>query len=89
MRSQTTKDPRRMRSLKPPLAVIPYVSSVSEQIRKVCEKFDLRVVFKSGPTLPSLLTKVKDPSPRRNWQVWSTGSPASVVRCTLGKHRGA
>ena len=33
----------------------------------------------SGPTLRSLLTKVKDPSPRRNWQVWSTRSPASVV----------
>ena len=27
--------------------------------------------------------------PRRNWQVWSIRSPASVVRCMLGKHRGA
>ena len=36
---------------KPPLAVIPYVSGVNERIRKACEKFDLRVVFKSGPTL--------------------------------------
>ena len=49
---------------KPPLAVIPYVSGVSERIRKACEKFDLRVVFKSGPTLRSLLTKVKDPLPK-------------------------
>ena len=31
----------------------------------------------------------RTPSPRRNWQVWSTRSPASVVRCTLGKHKGA
>ena len=30
---------------KQPLAVIPYVS---EQIRKICEKFNLKVVFKSG-----------------------------------------
>ena len=49
---------------KPPLAVIPYVSGVSERIRKACERFDLRVVFKSGPTLRSLLTKVKDPLPK-------------------------
>ena len=49
---------------KPPLAVIPYVSGVSERIRKACGKFDLWVVFKSGPTLRSLLTKVKDPLPK-------------------------
>ena len=49
---------------KPPLAVIPYVSGASERIRKACEKFDLRVVFKSGPTLRLLLTKVKDPLPK-------------------------
>ena len=53
------RDPR-----KRPLAVIPYVSGVSELIRKVYEKFDLRVVFKSGPTLCSLLTRVKDPLPK-------------------------
>ena len=48
---------------KPPLVVIPYVSGVSERIRKACEKFNLKVVFKSGPTLRSLLTRVKDPLP--------------------------
>ena len=48
---------------KPPLVVIPYVSGVSEWIRKACEKFNLKVVFKSGPTLRSLLTRVKDPLP--------------------------
>ena len=37
---------------------------MSERIRKACEKFDLRFVFKSGPTLPSLLTKVNDPLPK-------------------------
>ena len=39
---------------KQPLAVIPYVSGVSEWIRKACEKFNLMVVF----------TKVKDPLPK-------------------------
>ena len=37
---------------------------MSEQIRKACEKSNLKVVFKSGPTLRSLLTKVKDPLPK-------------------------
>ena len=46
---------------KPPVVAIPYVSCVSERIRKACEKFDLKVVFKSGPTLCSLFTRVKDP----------------------------
>jgi uncharacterized FlaG/YvyC family protein len=47
-------------------AIIPYVSGMSERIRKACEKFNLRVVFKSGLTLRSLLTKVKDPLPKEN-----------------------
>ena len=49
---------------KQPLVVIPYVSGVSERIRKACERFNLKVVFKSGPTLRSLLTRVKDPLPK-------------------------
>ncbi len=49
---------------KQPLVVISYVSGVSERIRKACEKYNFKVVFKSGPTLCSLLTKVKDPLPK-------------------------
>ena len=41
--------------------VIPYASGVSERIRKASEKYNLKMVFKSGPTLHSLLTKLKDP----------------------------
>ena len=37
---------------KQPLAVIPYVSDMSEQIRKACEKLNLKFVFKSGTTSP-------------------------------------
>ena len=33
---------------KQPLAVIPYVSGLSEWIRKACEKFNLKVVFKQA-----------------------------------------
>ena len=49
---------------KQPLAVIPYVGGVNEWIRKACDKYNLKVVFKSGPTPCSLLTKVKDPLPK-------------------------
>ena len=82
-------EPGHQEEEKQPLADVPYVSGVSKQISKICEKYNLKVVFKSGPTLHSLLTKVKDPSPRRSWHVWSIRSPASVVRCMLGKRRGA
>ena len=42
---------------KPPVA---YVAGVSERIRKVCQDFNIRAVFKS--TLRNL-TKLKDPLP--------------------------
>ena len=60
MRNQTMKSPRRKRRS----SHWPYVSGVSERIRKVCEKYNFKVVFKSGPTFRSLLTKVKDPLPK-------------------------
>ena len=43
---------------KEPLVVIPYVAGMSEDIRHVCRKLNIRVVFKSGRTLCSMLTKV-------------------------------
>ena len=45
---------------KGPLVVIPYVAGMSEDIRCVSRKFNIRVGFKSGWTLRSMLTKVKD-----------------------------
>ena len=48
---------------KGPLVVIPYVAGMSEDIRCACRKFNIRVVFKSGRTLRSMLTKVKDTLP--------------------------
>ena len=68
---QKTDAHRQVPALQPPppskeekkqaLAVIPYVSGVCEWIRKSYEKFNLKVVFKSGAMLCSLLTRVKDP----------------------------
>ena len=49
----------------PPLATIaaPYVSGLSEDIRRVCRQFNIRVAFRSGRSLRSVLTRVKDPLP--------------------------
>ena len=65
---------------KQPLAVIPYVGSVNEWIRKACGKYNLKVVFKSGPTLRSLLTKVKDPLPKEK-----LASVVYQIPCQCGK----
>ena len=46
-----------------PLVVIPYLAGMSVDIMCVCRKFNIRVVFKSGWTLRSMLTKVKNTLP--------------------------
>ena len=65
---------------KPPVAFLPYVAGISERIQRVCRDFGIRVVFKSGPTLRSLLTKVKDPLPTEK-----QSSVVYEVPCTCGK----
>ena len=46
-----------------PLVVLPYMAGVSEDIRRVCRRFNMRVAFRSVQTLCSVLTKVKDNLP--------------------------
>ena len=48
---------------KPQLISVLYVSGVSEDIRKVCCCINIRVAFKSGQSLSSILTRVKDMVP--------------------------
>ena len=43
--------------------LIPYVAGISEDIRCICRKLNIRVIFKSGRTLYSMLNKVKDTLP--------------------------
>ena len=43
--------------------VIPYVVGMSEDFRHVRRKFNIRVVFKPGQTVHSMLTKVEDTLP--------------------------
>ena len=46
-----------------PLVAIPYVSGLSEDIRRVCRRFGIRVVFRSGMNLRSQLSQLKDVLP--------------------------
>ncbi len=42
------------------ILIIPYIAGLSESIRRVWRDFDIKIGFKSGKTLRSHLTKVKD-----------------------------
>ena len=44
-----------------PLVMLPYTEGVSEDVRQVCKTFGMKVVFRSGHSLHSMLSKVKDP----------------------------
>ena len=48
---------------KEPMMVVPYISGLSEDIRRVCWKFGIRTVFRSSMTLRDHLTRVKDRLP--------------------------
>ena len=65
--------------------VIPYVAGMSEDIRCVCRKFNIRVVFKSGRTLRSMLTihylLV-------NNTMWYIVSPAAAAKSTSERPNG-
>ena len=47
----------------PELMMIPYVAGLSEDIRRICRRFNIKVIFRSGRTLRSMLTRVKDTLP--------------------------
>ncbi len=41
----------------------PFMAGLSESIQRVCREFDVKTAFKSGKTLISHLTKIKDTIP--------------------------
>ena len=45
------KDEGEKEEERPPAVHLPYVAGISERIMRVCKDFNLRAVFKSGPTL--------------------------------------
>ena len=40
--------------------VIPYTQGLSESIRRVCQEYNIRIVFRAGKYLRTMLTKAKD-----------------------------
>ena len=42
---------------------LPLEAGVSEEIRRICNDFDIRVTFRTAKTVRSELTRVKDPLP--------------------------
>ena len=59
---------------------IPYVEGQSEEIRRVCGRYGIKVAFKSNGTLRDKLTKVKDKLPvKKNSKV------VYKIPCSCGK----
>ena len=62
------------------ILTIPYIAGLSESIQRVCKDFDIKTAFKSGKTLRSYLTKVKDPIP-----ITTESSILYSIPCSCGK----
>ena len=87
--NSTTYTPRRTEQDQgqPPRATvtIPYVAGVSEEIRRVCKDYDVRVAFTSRKTLHSLLTRVKDPLPADKQSMVVYWIPCSCGKVYIGR----
>ena len=70
---------------RPPLVMLPYVSGISEDIRQVCWKFGLRVVFKTGRSLRSVLTKFEDTLPAEKQSKVVYQIPCSCGKTYIGE----
>ncbi len=62
------------------ILTIPYIAGSSESIQRVCRYFDIKTAFKSGKTLRSHLTKVKDTIP-----ITIESSIVYSIPCSCGK----
>ena len=81
---EATETPPVEKEHRPSLVMLSYTEGVSEDVRRVCRKFAMKVVFRSRQCLCSMLTKVKDPlTMGRSKPRWCIASPAAVARATL------
>ena len=69
------------------MVMLPYTAGVSEDIRRVCKKYGMKVIFRSGLSLCSVLTRVKDPLPmgKRSKVVYRI--PCSCGKVYIGETR--
>ncbi len=62
------------------ILTIPYIAGLNENIQKVCRDFDIKTALKSGKTLRSHLTEVKD-----TITITTESSIVYSVPCNCGK----
>ena len=67
--------------------MLPYTAGVSEDIRRVCRKYSMKVIFRSGLSLRSVLTQVKDPLPMGKRSKVVYGIPCSCSKVYIGETR--
>ena len=66
---------------------LPYTAGISEDIRLVCRKYDMKVIFMSGLSLHSVLIWVKDPLPMEKWSKVMYRIPCSCSKVYIGETR--
>jgi len=88
---RASKPHTRVETTDEPLATafIPYVAGLSEDVRRICQRYNLRTVFKSAATLRGQLMQVKDRDPleRRSNVIYQV--PCSCGRVYIGETKRA
>ena len=64
---------------------IPYITGVSEEKRRTCRAHNIRLAFRSGMIMRSLLTRVKDPLPLDQQSMVVYQIPCSCGKMYIGK----
>ena len=73
---------------KPLVVTIPYVSGLSEDIRRVCRRFNIKTAFKSGMTLRAQLSRAKDKLPTSCGKVY-IGEMTRRLEQRISEHQDA
>ena len=71
----------------PSLVILSYAAGISKDIRQVCRKYGMKVVFRSGLSLHSVLTWVKDSLPMEKWSKTVYRIPCSCGKVYIGETR--
>ena len=67
--------------------MLPYTAGIREDIRWVCRKYSMRVIFRSGLSVLSVLTWVKDPLPMEKRPKIVYQIPCSCGKVYIGEIR--
>ena len=85
LQQEGPQEPSSEEGEQPPLAVLPYTAGVSENVKRVCQKFGMKVVFRSSHSLRSMLTKVKDALPMEKQANIVYRIPCSCGKAYIGE----